>query len=115
MRFEYASSSIEIFLKFLRIARSRQRKHQQHAGFLSAQIIRQDTADLLSLDVAGIQRDHPARVDARAEDDGNAAAPDFLNRVERAGRDVPQAKPLDNEPVELALLEQQRDDPAVGA
>src|SRR4029453_16299397 len=66
-------SPVEISLELAGVGRSGQRQHEQDSGFLRAQIVGADAAELLGLDVARVERNDAACVDARAEHHGYPA------------------------------------------
>src|SRR5918995_2076115 len=48
-------SSVEIFLELFGVGGSRQRQHEQDPGFVRAQIVGADAAELLCFDVARVE------------------------------------------------------------
>src|SRR5688500_11188706 len=102
-------SPVEVFLKLFGAARSGQRQHEQDPGFVRAQVVGADAAEFLRFDVASVEWNNAACVNARAEHYGYAARTHLLDRVQRTSRHVAEPEPFDDEPAQTTLLKQQGD------
>ena len=75
---------------------------------MRAQIVGADAAELLCFDVASVEWNNSARIDARAEHTGIPRARTCLT-ASSVPRHVAEPEAFDDEPADIALLKQQRD------